>query len=260
MSTRGSRKYTSQEQAAYWKKQYLASKGMDRKTYSNYRKMKPANSKPKSYEDKASYYKKKATKERGPGYIAKGGTFAGGAIGTALGGPLGGAVGSFLGGKIGHLVEQITGFGDYKVMSNSIMSGGVTPPSIVNTANRGGIIVRHREYIGDVLATTAFTVQSFMINPGLFNTFPWLSQIAMGYEQYKPRGMIFEFLSTSSDALLSSATSTALGTVSMATQYDVSDPPFTDKRSMLNHEWSNSRKPSMSFIHPIECKNAFNLK
>jgi hypothetical protein len=40
----------------------------------------------------------------------------------------------------------------------------------------------------------------------------------------------------------------------MATDYDVADGPPTEKRSMLNNEFSSSTKPSVNFIHPIECK------
>lgn len=186
-----------------------------------------------------------------PGYISAAGSMLGGLIHPVAG---------FLGGKLGHLVEQVTGFGDYKVQSNSIMKGGMGPPQIVNSVNRGEVILRHREYIGDIVATTGFNVQSFLINPGLVNTFPWLSQIAGSYEQYKLRGMLFEFNSTSSDALLSSATSTALGTVIMMTDYDIADAPPTTKRQMLNSEWSSSSKPSCTFIHPIECKRSLSAQ
>lgn len=256
----------------YWKERYLAERGYSKETWKAKKASRRAEGRfydRKNPTAKRAYYKSKVKKDgKTPGYISKGGSAAGGAAGTFLGsayggpvgGALGGAVGSFLGGKIGHLVEQITGFGDYKVASNSIMQGGCKPISIVNSSNKGGTIIRHREYIGDILATTAFTTQTFVVNPGLLTSqgcFPWLSSIANNYEQYKMRGCIFEYSSTSSDALLSSATSTALGTVNMATQYDVTDPVFTDKRSMLNHEWANSRKPSQSFIHPIECKKSW---
>lgn len=248
----------------YWKQRYLAERGYDAATWKSKKATRRAEGRMydrKSPAQKTAYYKSKVKKDgKTPGYISKGGSAMGGVAGTYLGGPVGGAVGSFLGGKIGHLVEQITGFGDYKVVENSIMKGGLSPPTVVNTTNKGGVIVRHREYIGDVLATSNFTLQTFTINPGLLNSlqgaFPWLAQFANSYEQYRFRGLLFEFQSTSSDALLSSATSTALGTVSMATQYDVSQPNFTDKRTMLNYEFANSRKPSCSFIHPVECKQS----
>nr|QKV51270.1 putative capsid protein [Crucivirus sp.] len=200
-------------------------------------------------------YKSYARAEKAPGALSGLGRFAGGALGSTFG-PAGTGVGSFLGGKLGHLIETVTGFGDYKVEQNSIMKGGMTVPQIVNSAETGGVIIRHREFIADIPATTAFTVQTFTIQPGLAHTFPWLSQIANSFEQYRMRGMLFEFNSTSSDAVLSTATSTALGSVIMMTDYDVADAPPTGKRQMLNSEYASSSKPSCTFIHPIECKKS----
>jgi hypothetical protein len=125
------------------------------------------------------------------------------------------------------------------------------PPQLRNTP--GGIVVRHREYLGDISATTNFTLSSYNLNPGLKNTFPWLSSVAQSFEQYRIQGMIFEFKSLSSDAVLSTSTSSALGSVIMATQYDALDVPFPSKFNMENYEFACSSKPSISFIHPIEC-------
>lgn len=203
--------------------------------------------------------RKVAAKEKDPGAISKAGNYIGGAIGSSFG-PIGTGIGSFLGGKLGHLIETVTGFGDYRIESNSIMKGGMTVPQIVNSVNGGGVIIRHREFIKDIVATQAFSVESFLIQPGLANTFPWLSQIANGFEQYRLRGMIFEYNTTSSDALLSTATSTALGTVIMQTEYDVADAIATSKRQMLNSEFASSSKPSCTFIHPIECKKSLSAQ
>lgn len=234
-------------------------------------------SKRKAYTDaeRAAYYKKKAQstkkkqpkkavvpyspREKGPGILAGLGATAGGGIGSSFG-PLGTAVGSFLGGKLGHLVEKVTGFGDYQIEQNSIMKGGMTPPQIVNSVEKGGVIIRHREFITDIIATQSFTNQSFVIQPGLASTFPWLSQIACSYEQYKLRGMLFEFNSTSSDALLSTSMNTALGTVVMMTDYDVADDPPSSKRQMLQSEFASSDKPSCTFIHPVECKKSLSAQ
>lgn len=184
----------------------------------------------------------------------------GSALGEMAGGivPLPGAskIGKFLGGKLGHLIGKITGFGDYTLDQNTVMKGGLSPPQIVNSVETGGFIVRHREFIGDITATTVFTNRPYIIQPGDPNTFPWLSTIAGNFEQYRLRGVLFEFNSTSSDSLLSSATSTALGTVAMQTDYDVADDPPNSKRQMLNSMFASSDKPSNTFIHPIECKKS----
>ena len=181
------------------------------------------------------------------------------AVGSTIGAAVGGPPGALLGGVLGRgahaLFKAITGFGDYRVEHNTPCSGD-EPPEIVNSANRGSVIIRHREYLGDVNATTAFTLQQYPINPGNNFTFPWLSQVAESFEEYRLRGAIFEFKSLSSDAVLSSATSSALGSVIMATQYDVLDEPFLNKMEMENYEFANSSKPSCTFYHPIECKKS----
>lgn len=177
----------------------------------------------------------------------------GGAIGSLFG-PAGSALGSLLGHGAQSLVKMVTGFGDYNVNRNSLMPGALEPPMIVNQLTGKGIVVRHREYIADITSSIIFTTQQYAINAGLVGTFPWLSQIAESFEEYCIHGMLFEFKSMSSDAVLSTAANSALGTVIMATQYNALNPGFVDKREMENYEFSNSAKPSESFIHPIECK------
>jgi hypothetical protein len=171
-------------------------------------------------------------------------TAAGGALGTAIGGPVGGSIGALLGKGAYQMFEALSGFGDYKVQQNSLMKGGMSPPMIMNSMNKGNVIIRHREYLGDISATTNFTNTSYALNPGLSSSFPWLSQVAASYEQYMFRGLVFEFKSTSSDAVLSSATSSALGTVSMATEYNVLNDNFGSLTEMLNYEYACSNKPS----------------
>jgi len=79
-----------------------------------------------------------------------------------------------------------------------------------------------------------------------------LAQVAANYEQFEIEGLIFEFRSLSADAL--SSTNTSLGSVMMATQYDVEDPIFASKYEMLNYEFATSGKPAQSMVHMIECE------
>lgn len=184
------------------------------------------------------------------------GSRAGKAIGSFFGpfGELGGLLGEGIQG-----IGRALGFGDYKVEHNALLDAGMwgnSPPAMVNVPRNLTHIVQHREYIADVYtaANGVFNLQSFHINPGLVSTFPWLSSIAQGFEQYVVEGMIFEFKSTSADAL--NSTNTALGTVMLATEYDASRPNFVNQQQMLNHEFASANRQLASVFHAIECKKS----
>lgn len=169
-------------------------------------------------------------------------------FGRRWGGYLGSKAGEYLGGS----VQSILGLGDYSVRSNVFLSGRL--PEITNIAGNGGTVIRFQEYLTDVRTAATpdtFKVEDFLINAANERTFPWLSQIAANYEQYEFQGLIFEFKSTSANAL--NSTNTALGSVLMATQYDTVDTPFSSKAEMLNYEFSSSTKPSGNTLHMIEC-------
>lgn len=164
---------------------------------------------------------------------------------------VGARVGAWAGDKLGNFLGRITGLGDYTVNSNSLL--GTDPPRVSNGANLREIIISHREYIGDVVTGPAgtFASSSFLLNPGNSRIFPWLSAVASCFQQYKFRGIVFEFKTMSADAL--NSTNTALGTVIMASNYNVLQPNFGSKSEMENTEFSSSCKPSASMYHPIEC-------
>lgn len=185
--------------------------------------------------------------------------------GQRLGAVIGEGVQEGLSQLIPFLSKAVTGFGDYaptpfaKGIKSNTLSMGLDPPDVVNTKMKN-VIIRHREYLGDVVTGSVagvFTLNSYTINPGLPECFPWLSQVATSFQQYKLRGMLFEFKSTSADAL--NSTNTALGTVIMATQYDSTEPDFTTKAAMENHEYSSSARQSSSMLHPIECARSENV-
>lgn len=166
---------------------------------------------------------------------------------------IGGRLGNMAGHGLQQLVKYITGFGDYKIEANSLMGGIYDPPELHNEKARS-VVIRHREYLTDITATSAFTTKSFAINPGMDETFPWLSSVAQNFEEYRITGMIFEYKTLSAD--YTTASSAALGYVAMATQYNVYNPPFDNKKMLENYEFSNSGKPSDTFIHPVECKKS----
>lgn len=184
----------------------------------------------------------------------------GNAGGTTLGAmsnvPGASIAGGYLGGKLGSGIARILGFGDYSVSANTLshtggqLSEGTPIPSFVNRGHETRVC--HREYITDVVvpsSATVFSNTAYTINPGDSTTFPWLSPIAAQFQQYKINGMVFEFKTLSSDITAGGA----LGSVVLATDYDVNGVPYPNKSVMENSEYAVSCKPSLSQIHAIEC-------
>jgi len=202
--------------------------------------------KPTSY--KRKYKRRYKRRYRGRRYYGRGDYYP--SAGTNMYGKMGGYLGALAGETIGHYGSRILGVGDYEVRKN-VLSGRL--PEVTNIAGNGGTVIRFQEYICDIITGDAntFSNQSFLLNAANQNTFPWLSQVAANYDQYELQGILFEYRSTSSNAL--NSTNTALGTVMMATQYDVVDLPFSSKVQMLNYEFSTSCVPSSNQIHMIEC-------
>lgn len=188
------------------------------------------------------------------------GGIAGGAIGTMFGAP---GAGSNAGSSLGASLSRWLGSGDYSVSQNSIVSSVKASGSIpMMHMNDQTIIVRHKEFLCEVLSNTAFTVnRSFRVNPGSRTTFPWLNRIASSYQQYRIKGMVYHYVPSSGS--LSSGTSNALGTVMLQTSYRSNDSPPTTKVELLNEYWSSESVPSEPFCHPIECnpsENPFNVQ
>lgn len=151
----------------------------------------------------------------------------------------------------GHLVGKMFGSGAYynnrgkyipsytgahKIIQGSgaygytkkVETSSTSPPSF----GSNNTIIRHREYIGDIIGSTAFSINKWNLNPGDETTFPWLANLAANFEKYRPVGIIFEFKSTSADSL--NSTNTALGTVMMCPRYNaVSSSDPQSKMEML---------------------------
>lgn len=175
----------------------------------------------------------------------------------AVGGNAFGPVGSAIGGGLGNMMSRLVGFGDYGVVTNTVMDHarkmnmGAPVPYFGNISN--GTIIQHREYIQDIVGTgsTDFSLTAYSINPGQVGTFPWLSSIASNYEQYELRGCVFQYKSLCSDSTTGAAT--ALGAVTLATDYDSIEGPFGSKSQMEQSQYCTSGKPSDDILHPIEC-------
>jgi len=189
------------------------------------------------------------------------GMAAGGAAGSYLGQPVaGGAVGH----SLGAALSRWLGAGDYTIGTNSIVKQSMRAASsipIMHT-DQQSVVIRHKEFLGEVLSSTSYRVQqSFPLNPGNSTTFPWLSNIAASFQEYRIRGLVFHYIPSSGSAVASA--NAALGTVMLQTSYRSNDTPPGTKVELLNEFWSNEVVPCDSMAHPVECdpkENPFNVQ
>lgn len=158
-----------------------------------------------------------------------------------------------LGRSLGAGISRIFGQGDYQVQSNSLTRGGPPAFAAMNT----GMRVAHREYIGDVLSTTSFGVTTYDVNPSNATSFPWLSKLAVNFEEYSIKGIVYYFNTTCGSAI--SSTNNALGTVGLVTVYDPTDPALGSKRECEDYSGCVAGVPAQSLLHPIECKPRSNV-
>lgn len=156
-------------------------------------------------------------------------------------------IGRWLGTGIG----SIFGSGDYTVSgpqsSYNVFTNDRQTPKFSTTHATN--IVCHREYLGDITGTAGFNNTLYPLNPGMEQTFPWLSGIAANYQQYKFHGLIFEFRPLITDFV----TNGAPGVVILSTNYNADSPKFTTKQQMENTEFAVSIKPTREVIHGVEC-------
>lgn len=186
----------------------------------------------------------------GKQYVPEGAISAGlGALGGAFG-PTGAVVGK----AVGSLISKIVGFGQYKVQNNTLMNNDQIPQF---TKDGDGLRVTHRECFGDLASSISYVNHTLGITPNNVLIFPWLSQLACYFQEFKFEGLVFEFKTTSSNALTS--TNTALGTVIMSTNYDPDAEPFKSKIEMEAYEFTTSTCPAQSMLHGVECKPSSNV-
>lgn len=181
---------------------------------------------------------------------------AGAAIG-GMSGPHGAAFGKVLGQKL----SRIIGSGDYE--SNTSVNSLIHPPGGMASASfapdQDVVRIRRREFLGDVLAPAVagtFTNYPYSINPGLKATFPFLSQMAPNYEEYCFDGLVFEFISSASPYISSSA----LGTVIAAMEYNASGPTFSSKYQMENSAHAISTRLDKNLMYGVECAKGANAQ
>jgi hypothetical protein len=159
-----------------------------------------------------------------------------------------------VGTALGAGISRIAGFGDYVVSDNTMSKAGYAATDVpAFGAGNNEVRITHREFVKTISVPhngTTFQNYTMDINPSNSAMFPWLSQIARNYQQYKINGMVFMYKSMTSEY----AGGGSLGTIGIATNYNVNDKPYTDLVSFENSQFAVVNKPSMSIVHAIECK------
>jgi hypothetical protein len=92
---------------------------------------------------------------------------------------------------------------------------------------KGGVTIKHKEYIGEVTGNTTFSASSFTVQPGLAATFPWLSGIANNFEKYSIKNIQLHYINIS-------ATSER-GRITLAYDKDALDSAPDNKVDMFSY-------------------------
>lgn len=125
---------------------------------------------------------------------------------------------------------------------------------------KGCMRIKHTEYIGDLVATNPnFQSQIYGLNPGDSGTFPWLSSLAVNFQHYKFRKLVFEYRPLVSEGTTAAQNQLlSMGAVMMATQYDSVAGPYPNKATMAESDFAVTSKPSEHMLHAIECEPKYN--
>jgi len=136
---------------------------------------------------------------------------------------------------------------------NSLIAGGKPDAGASFGSTHDVVRIRHREYISDLYTgptAGVFSNNTLSVNPGLSTTFPYLAPIAANFEEYRFRGLVFEFVSSTSPYLAGGA----MGTLVAAMQYNPLAEPFSNKPQMENSDYAVSSRFDTNLMYGVECK------
>lgn len=150
-----------------------------------------------------------------------------------------------------------TGMGDYDrtgAVDNSLVGGGQASAGIpMFGPEQQNYTVSKAEFISNIYAPSAagaFQNLVLPLNPGLPQTFPWLSLVAPQFEEYEFEQLIFYYRPMVSD--FNSSTG-QVGEIVMCTQYNPSEPQFSDISRAKNYMGAMSAKTSIAMNQGVEC-------
>lgn len=146
------------------------------------------------------------------------------------------------------------GYGQKRVSNALIRSSSSTPSTIsrIRSVNdeTGRVIMSRREYAIDIYAPSSsefVTSLKVGVNPGLA-VFPWLSQVAINYDKFRPRKIVWIYRP---NVLVS--TTGAVPSLMMACVYNSGSPSFTSKFAMLEYDGVVDGRVTDEVICGMEC-------
>lgn len=113
-----------------------------------------------------------------------------------------------------------------------------------------GLVVTHREMIGQIISSAtnlAYSTDSFVINPGKFSTFPWLSTLAVNFDKYVMKRLRFYTISNQA--------TTVAGRVGLGYDVDSTDTPPQDRNEFFSLTYHAECAPWDSVVLDIPCDN-----
>nr|WRQ65946.1 structural protein [Tolivirales sp. gcode 6] len=135
-------------------------------------------------------------------------------------------------------------------------------PAINNTGTN--IVVRHKELIQEVNASSVFVPTSLRINPGEPGVFPWLSGIASRYEKYKFKKLRF--------TLVPQVPTTQAGSLGLYFDYDPTEQTaltassfFSNMNAVTKQIWMEATTVAVPqsqqlYVSEVQPKTGENLK
>jgi hypothetical protein len=122
----------------------------------------------------------------------------------------------------------------------------------------GAMIITHQEYIGEVYGNSVdanndpnvFEYSKYILNPGMEKTFPWLSQIAVNYQEYEFKQLVFSYRPSLADI---NSNNGQVGEVLIATNYRATDPSFQTKADIKRYPHHSSSRCLDAQDHGVEC-------
>lgn len=152
---------------------------------------------------------------------------------------------------LGSLKRQFLGSGAY---TSAFVTDGKTfrtkSGAAIRPVGEFGVQITMRESIATIYSSTAWKSRVYRINPGLDDSFPWLSKVANNFQQYRYDQLIYTFESSTPQSVgMFTSVGVVLGVAIM--NPDQAQP--TNQMMMEQTQFCSATKPTDSVDIPVEC-------